>query len=201
MLRTIHNGLTVPNVSYDWRKGIQLLRHAKSRKRSCLFPDKKYEEKQPYVREEEDVAEILCAAQMKKLLGEKSNTRMEGHLEDVKIQQRKLFDIIGDYTPQVKPLPEKTFSNSSCEKLLANIKKKAKKLEKKRSKMSRRCNSDLRKSFHVDEEKFYKGFLSDQKAAGDYFLKKIRTLTDDDQLLMLLHGQPGSGKTFFVERV
>ena len=52
LLRTIHNGLTVHNVSYDWRKGIQLLRHAKSRKRSCLFPDKKFEEKQVYAREE-----------------------------------------------------------------------------------------------------------------------------------------------------
>ena len=56
LLRTIHNALAVPNVSYDWRKGIQLLRHAKSRKRSCLFMDKKFEEKQPYAREEEDVA-------------------------------------------------------------------------------------------------------------------------------------------------
>ena len=84
---------------------------------------------------------------------------------------------------------------------MANIEKNAEKLEKKRLKMSRRSNSNLRKSFDEDEEKFYKGFLSDQKVAGDYFLKKIRTLNDDDQLLMLLHGQPGSGKTFFVERI
>ena len=201
LLRTIHNGLTVPNVSYDWRKGIQLLRHAKSRKRSCLFPDKKFEEKQAYAREEEDVAEILCAAQIQNFLGVKSNSRMDGHLEDVKIQQRKLFDIMGDHTSKVKPIPENTFTTSSCEKLLGNIEKNAEKLEKKRLKMSRRSNSNLRKSFDVDTEKFYKGFLSDQKVAGDYFLKKIRTLNDDDQLLMLLHGQPGSGKTFFLERI
>ena len=102
LLRTIHNQLTVPNVSFDWKKGIQLLRHAKSRKRSCLFLDQKMEEKQPYAREEEDVAEILCAAQIKDLLGEKSNTRMDGHLKDVKTQQRKLFDIMDDYAPKVK---------------------------------------------------------------------------------------------------
>ena len=161
------------------------------------------EEKQPYAREEEDVAEILCAAQMHDLLGEKSNTRMDGHLKDVKTQQRKLFDIMDDVTPKVKvtPLPKNTFSMSSCKELLADIEKNAEKLEKKRSKMCRRSNSNLRKSFHVNEEKFYEGFLSDQRVAGDYFLKKIRTLTDDDQLLMLLHGQPGSGKTFFVERI
>ena len=43
--------------------------------------------------------------------------------------------------------------------------------------------------------------LPDQRYAGDYFLNKVRSLVDDDQLLMLLHGQPGSGKTFFVERI
>ena len=67
--------------------------------------------------------------------------------------------------------------------------------------MSKRSNSNLRKSFDVDEKKFYKGFLPDQRAAGDFFLKKIRTLNNNDQLLMLLHGQPGSGKTFFIERI
>ena len=121
------------------------------------------------------MAEILCAAQIQNLLGEKSNTRMDGHLKDVKIQQRKLFDIMGDHTSKVKPLPENTFTTSSCERLLANIEKNAEKLEKKRLKMSRRSNSNLRKSFDVDEEKFYQGFLSDQRVAGDYFLKKIRT--------------------------
>ena len=45
----------------------------------------------------------------------------------------------------------------------------------------------------VGEEKFYAGFTSDQRDAGDFFLNKIRNLGDADQLLMLLHGQPGSG--------
>ena len=74
MLRTLCNRLIVPNVSYDWKKGIQLLRHAKSRKRSFLFQDKKMEMREPFAKEEEDGAEILCAAQLKDLLGEKSNT-------------------------------------------------------------------------------------------------------------------------------
>ena len=76
------------------------------------------------------MAEILCAAQMKNLLGEKSNTRMDGHLKDVKIQQRKLFDIMGDRPSSAKPLPDNTFTTSSCKKLLANIEKNAEKLEK-----------------------------------------------------------------------
>ena len=82
-----------------------------------------------------------------------------------------------------------------------DIKNNLKESEKKFSRRLKRSNSNLRKTFRVDEENFYKDFLSDQRDAGHFFLKKIRTLSDDDQLLMLLHGQPGSGKTFFVERV
>ena len=52
-----------------------------------------------------------------------------------------------------------------------------------------------------DEEKLYSGLTSDQRAAADYFLNTIRGLGDSDQLLMLLHGQPGSGKSFFIERI
>ena len=193
--------MTVPNVSYDWRKGIQLLRHAKSRKRSCLFQDQKTEEKQPSVLEEEDVADILCAAQMKDLLGEKSNTRMDGHLKDVKTQQQKLFDVTKGYTAMVKQIPQNTLTVSSSKNLLADIKQNVAEQEKMFSKTVRRSNSKLRMNFKVEEKKFYEDLLPDQRAAGDYFLSKIRTLGNTDQLLMLLHGQPGSGKTFFIERI
>ena len=138
---------------------------------------------------------------MKDLLGEKSNTRMDGHLKDVKTQQQKLFDITKTYTPKLQPIPENTFTVSSSKKLLADIKHNVAELENKFSKTVRRSNSNLRTSFKVEKEKFYNGLLPDQKAAGDYFLRKIRTLDDADQLLMLLHGQPGSGKTFFIERI
>ena len=201
LLRTIHNGLTVPNVTFNWRKGIQLLRHFKSRKRSCLFQDKDDEKKQFFGREEEAISDILCAAQMKDLLGEKSNTRMDCHLKDVRTQQKKLFDMMGDSFSEVHPIPESNFTVSSSRKLLADIKQNVAELEKKLSKTVRRSNSDLRKSFEVEEDKFYKDLLPDQRTAGDYFLSKIRTLNNADQLLMLLHGQPGSGKSFFIERI
>ena len=201
LLRTIHNGLTIPNVTYDWRKGIQLLRHAKSRKRSCLFQDNRAKKKQRFAREEEDVAEILCAAQMKALLGEKSNTRMDGHLKDIKIQQMKLFDMMNGLPSNVDAILPCNFTVASSQKLLADIKHKAEKQDKKLSKIMRRSNTNIRNSFMVEEDKFYAGLLPDQKEAGDYFLSQIRTLRDADQLLMLLHGQPGSGKTFFIERV
>ena len=201
LLRTIHNGLTVPNVTFDQRKGIQLLRHVKSRKRSSLFQDKDEEKKQSFGREEEAVSDILCAAQMKDLLGEKSNTRMDCHLKDVRTQQKKLFGMMEDSFSKVHPRPESNFTVSSARKLLADIKQNVAELEKKLSKAVRRSNSDLRKSFEVEEDNFFKGLLPDQRIAGDYFLSKIRTLGNADQLLMLLHGQPGSGKSFFIERI
>ena len=201
LLRTIHNGLTVPNVTYDWRKGIQLLRHETSRKRSFLFQDKKNEEKKPFGREEEDVAVILCAAQMKDLLGEKSNTRMDGHLKDVKTQQKKLFKMMKSVSSKINSLPQNSYTVDQSEKLLADIKQKVQEIENEFSRTKRRSNLNLRNSFKVEEEKFYEDFLIDQREAGDYFINKFRNLERDEQLLMLLHGQPGSGKTFFVERI
>ena len=65
----------------------------------------------------------------------------------------------------------------------------------------RSSNFNIRENLEVEEKKFYARLTSDQRDAGDYFLSKMRTLADDDQLLMLLHGQPGSGKSFFIERI
>ena len=115
----------MPHISYDWRKGIQLVRHAKSRKRNFLFQTQKMEEKQSFDREEEDVAEILCAAQMMDLLGEKRNSRMDSHLKDVKKQQRNLFDMMeaieGNHS-NVDAITQSNFTVSSSQKLLADLK-------------------------------------------------------------------------------
>ena len=124
---------------------------------------------------------------MKDLIREKSNTRMDGHLKDVKITQWKLFNIIKGITSKVEPVPEKTFTISSSEKLLPKIEQNFEEVEKKRSKTLRQSNSKLRKSFLVSEDKLYKDLTSDQRCAGDYLLNKIHTLGDVDQLLML-HG-------------
>ena len=125
-------------------------------------------------------------------------------MKDVNVQQRKIFDIIEGLqgtTSIVDPIPENTHTVSSSQKLLAQIKRKVEEQEKKTSKTLRRSNLSLRNSLKVNEKHFYAGLTSDQRDAGDFFLNKIRSLEDDDQLLMLLHGQPGSGKTFFIERI
>ena len=123
---------------------------------------------------------------------------MDSHLRDVKRQQRKLFDMMEGTSPKVDPIPHCNFTISSSKKLLADIEQNVEQLEKKVLKSSR-SNFSIQNSFEVEEGEFFKGFTSDQRDAGHYFLNKIRALGDNDQLLMLLHGQPGSGKTFFIE--
>ena len=40
-----------------------------------------------------------------------------------------------------------------------------------------------------------------QRKAGDYILQKLCKESHNDQLLMLFHGPPGTGKTFLIERL
>ena len=41
----------------------------------------------------------------------------------------------------------------------------------------------------------------DQKDAGEFMLNKLDKRRHNDQLLMLLDGLPGTGKTFLIERL
>ena len=56
-------------------------------------------------------------------------------------------------------------------------------------------------SLRVNEEGFYKDMSDDQKDAGRYLLSKLSKRSDNEQLLMLLHGSPGTGKLFFIKRI
>ena len=53
----------------------------------------------------------------------------------------------------------------------------------------------------VDEEGFFEDISDDQKDAGRYLLSKLSKRSDNNQLLMLLHGSPGTGKSFFIKRI
>ena len=55
----------------------------------------------------------------------------------------------------------------------------------------------------VDKELFYKGiqWTDDQRRAAEYMLDHLDKTNHNEQLLMLLHGPPGTGKTFLIERL
>ena len=53
----------------------------------------------------------------------------------------------------------------------------------------------------VERDNFFKHMSKDQEAAGEFLLKKLQKQNENDQLLMFLHGSPGTGKSVFVTRV
>ena len=122
---------------------------------------------------------------MEEFLGVKGDNRMECHLKDVKTQQNKLFDMLKGSASKVDPIVRETFTVSTCQKRLAEIKQNVEEE-----------HFNIVNSLEVDEEELYLDLTDDQIVAADYFLNTIRSLDDSGQLLMLLHGQPGSGKSF-----
>ena len=48
---------------------------------------------------------------------------------------------------------------------------------------------------------FFDDMSDDQIDAGRYLLRKLNKQYHNNQLLMLLHGSPGTGKSFFIKRI
>ena len=64
------------------------------------------------------------------------------------------------------------------------------------------CSGEASKQVRfVDRERFFEGMTKDHKDAGEFMLNKLDKSEQNDQLLMLLHGPPGTGKTFLIERL
>ena len=52
-----------------------------------------------------------------------------------------------------------------------------------------------------DQAAFLNGMNKGQKEAAEYMMQKLDKDLDNEQLLMMLHGAPGTGKTFLIERL
>merc|ERR1711973_427378 len=52
-----------------------------------------------------------------------------------------------------------------------------------------------------DRASFLKDMNDGQKEAAAYIMQKLDKDMDNQQLLMILHGAPGTGKTFLIERL
>ena len=48
---------------------------------------------------------------------------------------------------------------------------------------------------------FLEGLNKGQAEAAEYMMQKLDKDIDNEQLLMMLHGAPGTGKTFLIERL
>ena len=60
-----------------------------------------------------------------------------------------------------------------------------------------------REKSSINRELFFEGIIwtDDQKKAADYMLDKLDKSKHNEQLLMMLHGPPGTGKTFLINRL
>ena len=63
------------------------------------------------------------------------------------------------------------------------------------------CGNDVSFALLFNKDKFLDGMNDGQKAAGEFILRNWDKDSDNDQLLMILHGAPGTGKTFLIERL
>ena len=206
--RTIGFALSAPDVTYDTRKMIQLLRHEFSRKREKLFegnPSRHDEEISDVL---EEYAEIMCERQADMLAQNKAKTRMDKHLNDVYKSLERLKDDDDQKGFNEEKDDYKEFTLEDACKLQENVDKKIQDLadskhsddeeaEDDEAVSNMRCLGCLR----VNEEGFYKDMSDDQKEAGRYLLTKLSKQSGHNQLLMLLHGSPGTGKSFFIKRI
>ena len=53
----------------------------------------------------------------------------------------------------------------------------------------------------LEKQGFFDNMSQDQVDAGRYLLSKLNKRYHNNQLLMLLHGSPGTGKSFFINRI
>ena len=206
--RTIGFALSAPNVTHDTKKMIQLLRHEFSRKREKLFEGylSRHDEEISDVLEE--YAEVVCEAQAAMLARNKAKTRMDKHLDDVFKTIERLRDD-GDQNSFIEAKDDyKKFTLEDARQLQKDIQKKIQDLADSKHSDDEEAEDDeavhdmqYLGSIRVNEEGFYKDMSDDQKDAGRYLLSKISKRSDNDQLLMLLHGSPGTGKSFFIKRI
>ena len=64
-----------------------------------------------------------------------------------------------------------------------------------------RCSRIFSSSAMFNREAFLDGLSKGQIEAAEYMMHKLDKDLDNEQLLMMLHGAPGTGKTFLIERL
>ena len=206
--RTIGFALSAPNVTHETKKMIQLLRHQFSRKRAKLFERRDNEFNSDFQDVLDDYAEMACDAQVDMLAKNKAKTRMDKHLADV-------FKSIERLAPANDNLSDQTldgykeFTVEDAHKLEKQIDEQIEALsdsigiddEKEPEDSEQGNSSTVLGCDSLEKQGFFDNMSQDQIDAGRYLLSKLNKRYHNNQLLMLLHGSPGTGKSFFIKRI
>ena len=204
IIRTIGFALNNKGISYDEKKMIQLVRHQFSRKRGALsdFLDDKAIHQHV---DEMELLEVVRDHQLELLGIKKGKSAMDLHVEELVAQYRSLST--GVNTPCVAHLPsgKVEMSMDDARALLNEVEKEAEENSKnEREFVDMNAGGEGSESdCSINRELFFKGikWTNDQKRAAGYMLDKLDKRNHNEQLLMLLHGPPGTGKTFLIERL
>ena len=204
--RTINFGLSAPAVTYREKQMLQLVRHEFSRKRFNLYSNQPEEQKYTDQNIIEQYAELLCDSNADV---EKENRRraiLKKHLSPVLQSVEKLYTDCN-----IAPSPArnvKTLTLRDAERIVGDMNEKIQNYQQSLKDSDDEAEDEggpniqnITFPVQVQRDSFFKGMSEDQKAAGEFLLKKLQKQNENDQLLMFLHGSPGTGKSTFIKRV
>ena len=187
---------------------IQLLRHQFSRKRAKLFERRDNELDSDFQDVLDDYAEMACDAQVDMLAKNKAKTRMDKHLADVFKSIERLAPANDNLSDQTLD-DYKEFTVEDAFNLEKKIDEQIQALsdsisidDEREPEDSEQGNSSTVLGCDIaDKQGFFNNMSQDQIDAGRYLLNKLDKRYQNNQVLMLLHGSPGTGKSFFIKRI
>ena len=204
VLRTIGFALNNKGVSSGTKKMIQLVRHQFSRKRgaiSCyLNEDERFEQA-----EEMEMLDVVRENQLDLLGISKPKKPMDLHIEELLTQYRCITSGVNYGGVSHAPKLKLQMSEVTAEALLSKIKEDAKESSESKEDVvdGKAAREDSKAGSSINKELFFEGikWTDDQKKAAEYMLDKLDKSKHNEQLLMILHGPPGTGKTFLIKRL
>ena len=141
------------------------------------------------------------------LAKDKAKTRMDKHLADVSKSIERLSRGSCDHSDHLQD-DYKEFSLEDARTLEKEIDEKVEALsnsgdieDEKEPEDGEYGNSSPFLRCDSEGKGFFDDMSNDQIDAGRYLLSKLNKQYHNNQLLMLLHGSPGTGKSFFIKRI
>ena len=199
VLRTIGFALANKSVNSETKKMIQLVRHQFSRKRDSCLSGGPTGDKAEDASEDADLFEIIRDNQLDELCLSKPKSAADEHLDELRLNCNGL---LADSSSGEVSRENSTYvlSYDQAEKQLAFLRDDAlQKLANRRKKKNGVAQPSA--PFLVDRSTFFHKLNDGQREAGEYILDKLNKETHNDQLLMLLHGPPGTGKSTLINRL
>ena len=163
------------------------------------MPDGVSGDKTKDIAEDRDLIDIVRDNQLDVLCLGKRKSAVDVHLEELRLNCDNLMAVPSKNKASIGN-HKVVLGYKEAEKQLAFLKADAlQKLTACRKNKYRTGHSSA--PFIVDRDKFFHEMNDGQKEAGEYILDMRNKERHNDQLLMLLHGPPGTGKSFIINRL